>query len=411
MRCASTALLVLAVLSVPTTSDPAIAYFANVRDVQVSQPDHQNYLVVDEEIWDHARSDLADLRLYDGETQVQYVLSEQNGGVSTEEQEAKVLNLGNIAGRTEFDIDATEITEYDRLHLRLDAKDFVVTASVAGANAPGEVPSIELGSSTLYDFTREALGSNSTLRLPSSSFRYLHVKLSAGIHPQQVKGATISNLREKRASWISAGSCAAPEQTGHSTVITCDVPGKMPLNRIQFQVASSQTNFRRTVSVADTKGLQVGGGEISRVRINRAGMLVVSEDLAMSVFGRSSGRLTLTVDNGDNPPLLLTAVQLLSVERRAYFDPQGKATLKLYYGDEKLSPPIYDYARFFHLDESAAQAQLGLGAHNDAYTGRPDARPWSERHQAVLWIAMLLAVVGLAAMAIRGLKQTSSQTL
>jgi hypothetical protein len=143
------------------------------------------------------------------------------------------------------------------------------------------------------------------------------------------------------------------------------------------------------------------------VRINRTGTLVTSEDLAVTLFGAFTSRLTLSVDNGDNPPLALTSVQPQSVERRAYFDPQGKTALRLYYGDEKLSAPIYDYARFFHVDEFAASAQLDPGAHNDAYTGRPDTRPWSERHPAVLWVAMLLAVGVLAAMAIRALMRAA----
>jgi Protein of unknown function (DUF3999) len=406
MRYPSFALVLIAVSVAPTAPEPAVPYFTNVRDVQVSQADRQNYLVVDQEIWSHARPDLADLRLYDGTAQVQYVLSEQEGGVSTEEQEARLINLGSIAGHTEFDIDVGKITEYDRVRLRLDAKDFVVTASVAGTNVLGPGAATSLGSSTLYDFTREALGSNSTLKLPPSSFRYLHVRMSAGIRPQQVQGVTVSNLREKQANWINTGACLTPEQRGRSTVIACDVPEKVPLNRIVFQVASNQVNFRRTVGVVNAKGLQVATGEISQVRINRAGTLVTSEDLAVTVFGALTRRLTLTVDNGDNPPLALTSVQPQSVERRAYFDPHGKTALKLYYGDEKLSAPDYDYARFFHQDEAAAPAQLGAGAHNDAYTGRPDARPWSERHPAVLWAAMLLAIVVLAAMAIRGLKQT-----
>jgi hypothetical protein len=408
MRGFSTAFLVVAAFAATTsTPEPAIPYFTNVREVRISQDDRQNYLVVDEEIWDHARPDLADLRLYDGEAQVQYALSEQTGGVSSEQLEAKILNLGSIAGHTELDIDVGAISEYDRVRLQIDAKDFVATASVAGSNALGQGPTTELGSSTLYDFTREALGSNSTLKSPPSSFRYLHVKLSAGIHPQQVKGATVSNVREKRASWINVGSCTASAQRGRSTVIACDVPAKVPLNRILIDVAPSRVNFRRAVTIADATGAQVGGGEISRVRINRAGMLVTSEELAVSVFSRSSGRLTITVDNGDNPPLEFTRVQPLAVELRFYFDPQGKTSLKLYYGDEKLSAPVYDYARFFHLDDSAAQAKLSPGARNEAYTGRPDARPWSERHQAVLWLAMLLAVAGLAVVAVRGLKQAS----
>ena len=122
--------------------------------------------------------------------------------------------------------------------------------------------------------------------------------------------------------------------------------------------------------------------------------------------GRSSKVICQLLEE-EISPLALTSVQPLSVERRVYFDPQGKVTLRLYYGDEKLSPPIYDYAKFFRLDESAASAQLGPAAHNDAYAGRPDARPWSERHPSVLWVAMLLAVAVLAGMAIRGLVRTA----
>jgi hypothetical protein len=405
MKCASIAFLFLCSFASPL--EPAIPYFTNIRDVQISQPDRQNYLVVDEEIWAHARPDLADLRLYDGQAQVQYALSEQYGGLSTEQQDAKILNLGSIAGHTEFDIDVGAITEYDRVKLRLDAKDFVATASVAGANALGQGPTTELGSSTLYDFTREALGSNTTLKLPPSSFRYLHAKLSSGIRPQQVKAATVSNVHQKQAGWTNVGSCAPPEQKPRSTVITCDLPDKVPLNRIRFQVAPSQVNFCRGVNILDGKGLLVGIGDISRVRIDRAGMLVTSEDLAVNVIAKPTGRLTITIDNGDNPPLHLTTVQPLSVERRIYFDPQGKTSLKLYYGDQKPSAPVYDYARFFHLDESAVPSSLGPGAHNDAYTGRPDERPWSERHPAVLWAAMLLALAALTAVAIRGLKQAT----
>ena len=56
----------------------------------------------------------------------------------------------------------------------------------------------------------------------------------------------------------------------------------------------------------------------------------------VSIRGQNSGQLKVTVDNGDNPPLSISGVELLSVERRVYFDPQGKSLLKLYYGDNKL---------------------------------------------------------------------------
>jgi Protein of unknown function (DUF3999) len=405
----SGALLLLILAFAASAPEPSLTYFSNVRDVNISQPDRQNFFVIDEEIWAHSRVDLGDLRLYDGDTSVQYSLSEQSAGVSSEEVEAKIFNLGSVSGHTEFDLDTDGLATYDRIRLRLDAKDFVVTASITGSNRLGQKPSsdvappTELAPSTLYDFTSEQLGSNFVLKLPPSSFRYLHIKLTGKILPQQVKGAAIFNLREQQASWAKAGSCLSPQQKQHLTVIVCHVPAKVPLNRIAFEVASAQVNFRRTVNVENDKGEQETSGDISRVRVNRAGTLVTSEDLAMNVAG-IVGQIVLTLDNGENPPLAVVSVQPLSLERRIYFDPQGKTSLKLYYGDEKLASPIYDYARFFHLDDSPAQAQLGSGSHNPQYTGRPDERPWSDRHMGILWGVMILAVLALGSLAIRGFR-------
>jgi len=403
MRIAASLLIVFWLAETPARPEPAIPYFTNVREVRVAEADRQNYFIVDEELWNHSRRDLGDLRLYDGDSLVQYAISEQQAGISSEEVEVKIINLGSVSGRTEFDLDAGGLAEYDRVRLRLDARDFVATAVVFGGSAPGKAAAVQLAPSTLYDFSKEQLGSNSLLKLPPSSFRFLHVRLTPGIRPQQVKGATIYNLREQKARWTVAGSCSAPQQKQHQTVIACTIPNRVPAERIRLEVAPAQVNFRRAVSVEDAKGEQIYSGEISRVRVNRGGMLVTDEELSPS-FRVSSDRYILTIDNGENPWLMITAAEPLALERRFYFNPQGKSTLRLYYGDQRLEAPLYDYARFFHEEASLTEAQLGAGAHNPQYAGRPDDRPWSERHMGVLWGAMVVAVLALAALAIRGLR-------
>jgi len=407
MKLAASLFFLFLAAEIANPPEPAIPYFSQVRDVHIVHTDRQNFFIVDEELWSHARPDLRDLRLYDGQTPVQYALSEQRAGITSEEVEAKILNLGSVSGHTEFDLDTESLAEYDRIRLHLDAWDFVATASVSGGSAPGKASKVELPPSTLYDFTKEQLGSNSLLKLPPSSFRYLHIRLSPGIRPQQVRGASISNLREQQASWTKIGSCDAPQPKQRSTEIICNVPARVLLNRILLQVSPTQVNFRRSVSVEDGKGAQIASGEVSRVRVNRAGTLVTNEELAVNVSSRGgddSDHLTVIIDNGDNPALAVVSAEPLSLERRIYFDPQGKSALRLYYGDEKLSAPVYDYARFFHVDASAAEAQLSPGEHNAQYAGRPDDRPWSERHIVILWGAMLVAVLVLAVLALRGLR-------
>ncbi len=41
---------------------------------------------------------------------------------------------------------------------------------------------------------------------------------------------------------------------------------------------------------------------------------------------------------------------------------------------------------------------------NAAYVPRPDDRPWSDQHPALLWVAILAAVIILGAVALRSLK-------
>ena len=105
------------VLAAPRESQPSPSYFTNLRTVTPASG-RQNYIVIDEEIWNHSRKDLADIRLYDPRgTQVPYSSIEQRGGIFSEEQPAKILNLGVIKGHTEFDVAAGEIAEYDPLAL------------------------------------------------------------------------------------------------------------------------------------------------------------------------------------------------------------------------------------------------------------------------------------------------------
>ena len=402
--------LMLGVWTAAANPEPEIQYFKQVREVSIQKPDHQTYVVVDTAIWSHARPDLSDLRLYDGSAQMPYQLVSENASTTAQEVEAKMLNLAQHGDHAEFDLDVSPVTEYNRIHLAIDHHDFVVTASVAGGDTLGGASTLWPSPSTLFDFSRENLGSNSTIALPLWSFRYVHVRLSPGILAKEVKQATVSNIQEKKASWTDAGTCRSDGELKHISVFTCDVPTAIPVDRIQFDIPSDRVNFRRQIMVVNEKGIQLAAGNISRVRINRAGATALSEDLTANVFGDYTGRLTVNVDNGDDSPLPIRQVRPQSVERRLYFEPQGKSSLKLYYGDDNLGAPVYDYAKLFHEDPASTQAQLGNETANAIYTARPDQRPWSEKHKAVLWAAMLMAVAVLGSLAFRGLKSETQKS-
>jgi len=124
---------------------------------------------------------------------------------------------------------------------------------------------------------------------------------------------------------------------------------------------------------------------------------------------RGGKALAVVVANGDDPPLKIRSAHLEQQERRVYFDAPSAASLMLYYGDEKLNRPVYDYAKFFQRQREALPAQLGVEQQNATYAGRPDDRPWSDRHPAVLWIAIIGAVLVLGGLALKSMRTAAAQ--
>jgi hypothetical protein len=355
-------------------------------------------------LWDKGNTSLGDLRLVTSSgAEVPYAIVVKAGSSSTREIEVKVLQLGTVRGATDFVLDVSAIPEYDQVRLRLGALDFIAHAKVEGRDDLTKPPVTLLGTYTLYNFAREMLGSNSTLNLPRSRFRYLHVHIEGAVKPDEVLGASVANIEEQATQWTPLDVNLKVEQIPKTTVLVWDTLADVPVDRIVLLVDPADVNFRRDVQVLAHNDM-VGRGEIHRIRMKRDGREVDSEGLALSLGGVHSPRYKLTIENGDDPPLHILGVQVFSIERRVYFDPHGNSTLRLYYGDDRLTAPLYDYAKLFQEPEDASRAELGPGTHNSAYTGRPDERPWTDKHPAVLWIAMILAVAGLAGVALRGLK-------
>jgi hypothetical protein len=90
------------------------------------------------------------------------------------------------------------------------------------------------------------------------------------------------------------------------------------------------------------------------------GKEVVTDDLALSSCAVKTNQVVIEIDNGDNTPLPVQRAEPQSLERRIYFDPAGKTAIRLYYGDEKLPAPEYDYANFFHKEADAIEPLLEL---------------------------------------------------
>jgi hypothetical protein len=405
-----------ALLAAVIFAGPSIPYFKYQRPVQ-AQPGGQRFLAVDEQTWKNTRRDLGDLRLYSGQQEVPYALIVERGSRENDNKDVRVLQQSVVGGKTQFMIDMTDVAEYDHIALRLAAKNFVAHARVEGQEDLHGTQWALLAESILYDLSKEHLGGNSILRLPLSTYKYLRVTIDGPVKPADILGASSEFRQEQKAVWRDVGGAPTVAEMPMSaargdssrmgrkgTVLTFAVPENVPVNRVTFDIDPAQPNFRRSVQVEGDKDAYIGSGEIDRVHMVRSGQKIDSDDYDVSFSAVGHKEIKVIIDNGDDPPLKIKSARLQQLEHRLYFDAPASGPLTLYYGDEKLDPPVYDYAKLFLLAKDAAPAQLETEQTNAAYTGRPDERPWTEKHPAVLWIAIVAAVLILGAIALRSMK-------
>ena len=395
-------------LAVLFASSPAITYFKYQRPIGAASEGGQHYAVVDETVWQHSLPNLDDLRIYAAGKEIPYARRTMWGSRETEQKTVRVLQPGTLGGKTQFLLDMSGVSEYDRITLTLTTKNYVAHASVEGQDDSHGTKWANLGTTTLFDLTEEKLGHNSTLQLPVSTYKYLRVTVDGLVKPSDVQGGAAGIERAQEAAWRDLSSEPKQTQDGKDTVLTFAVSDNVPVERLMLAIDSAQGNFQRGIEIQSDKESTIGVGEITRIHMQRNGGRIDVERTWLSLSAATHGELRAVIHNGDDAPLKITRARLQQYERRIYFDCDAGTSLAFYYGDQKLDAPVYDYAKLFQSDASAVQVQMSGEEANAGYNGRPDDRPWSERHPAVLWAAILAAVAILGGIAVRSIKSASA---
>jgi len=391
-------------LFVLLATSPAISYFKYERQIGTASATGQHYAVLDETVWPHALPNLDDLRLYSAGKEIPYARRTMWGSRETEQKIVRLLQPGTLGGKTQFILDMSGVSEYDRIILTLKTKNYVAHARVEGQDDSHGKQWANLGTTTLFDLSEEKLGRNSTLQIPVSTYKFLRVTVDGPVKPSDVQGGTAGIERAQEAAWRDLGSEPKQTQEGKDTVLTFAVPENVPVERLMLVIDPAQGNFQRDLEMQSEKGFPTGAGEISRIHMQRNGGRIDVDQTWLSLRATGQGQLRVIIHNGDDAPLRITRARLQQYERRIYFDCDAGASLALYYGDQKLTSPVYEYAKLFQSNVNAEQTQMGAEEANAGYTGRPDDRPWSERHPSVLWAALLAAVAILGGIAVRSLK-------
>lgn len=241
---------------------------------------------MDETLWQHARPDLDDLRIYSAEKEIPYRLTIEQGNSETEQKPCRVLQPGTVSGKTQFLLDMSDVPEYDRIELKFGAKNFVAHAHVEGQDDLHRTKWAVLGTTTLYDLTDEKLGHNYTLQIPVTAYKYLRVTVDSPVKPSDVQSGTAGITRAQKAIWKDLSGEPKQTQQGKDTILTFSVPGNVPVERVILFIDPAQQNFLRGMEVRGDKEGWFGSGEISRIHMQRKGRRLIPNGRRSIFAGR-----------------------------------------------------------------------------------------------------------------------------
>jgi hypothetical protein len=276
---------------------------------------------------------------------------------------------------------------HDSLVLDIPGRNFVGRVVVSGSDDRTSFTTV--GSSRVYDIAGPAGRVRSTLvTFAPSDFRYLRLR-ATGI--SRVVAATVSG-RAQRPTFTPLAGLRTTRDTARTTVVSIDLGyDHMPIDAVRVRAATPR--YDRPVQIA-------AGRAPNRMS--------ATPGRAYQYFGTPSppldagltGRyVTVTIVNGDDPPLRGLRVEILARPRTILVD-GGRRPLRLVYGGRAHAAPQYDFARLPRSALGLARLERGtLGPEQTLHSFRPapDTRSFAAKHGWLVNGALALAALVVAA--------------
>lgn len=369
-------------------------------------------VIVPQDAYAHVQPWLADIRVIDdrGE-EVPFVRFTHEGTRTTKSLPTSLLENSFAPGLyTQLVLDTGSAAPFHNgVNIQSPESDFIEWVQVE-ASDDARAWRIVQERAPIFRFQKESRQGTQLVSYSDNNARYLRVRILDGKQKFFVTGASVVyeavDPPERAAIVVNAAlDSSAP---AGKTVWRIDL-GTAALNikEVQFNVAPAE--FSRTVEITTSEDgkdwFPFASGEIYRFHQEN----IVREQLTVDVPNYTDRRYwRVAILNGNDAPLPGVTPALYMTPRHIIFEQQPGRSYRLLYGQALAKAPAYDLER--RLDakmmDAAAPGQLRGEELNSAWS---DPRPWTEKYDVVLWLALGIAVLLLGYTAIRSLRR-SAQT-
>jgi hypothetical protein len=363
------------------------------------------------EIFQHAQGSLDDLRVIDNDgNQVPFILRLPPGSPIEITRPATVRE--NIFSKGEYsqvvlDI-GPNVAYHNTITFGTAGPDYIVSAEVATSTNDVDWQTV-VAPVQLFRFEQNPSELPQSIRYPESNARYVRLRILGGEQPFTILHPRIE-YREASPEEPAAMSVAfVPDERSRAGMSEWSLDlGSTGAPALDVGFETSEPEFRRRVQIdysSDKVYWATCSGEI--YRLERDGQKFERLSLPVSAVESADRYWRVAVVNGDDRPLEGLQPTLYMAPRRVIFWQEPGKSYLLLYGQFRAPQPVFDLAARTDIKQLASAVLVPLGP-EDLNTAYVPPLPWTERHDSLMWGALILALLILGFTAIRSLSRIPS---
>jgi hypothetical protein len=395
-------------------------------------------LILPPEVYNVAKTDLADLRLINSDgNQIPYVSARDEDLTETVRYSPAILNRSTDAnGNALVTLDFGAVTIKNCIEVETSGDNFRRAVKVEGSIDNIEFFTI-VDRAYIFAVSDKNHHRFSTIDLPDNDYRYIRITVS----PMTIEETKLA-VNEVRAFKVEKKPAQKQTvemmQTGHTedpntrlSNYVYDLKFRwLPIVEIELNVEDA--SFYRCVSVlgrdAATQQVKIDS-EDNRQRFTE--VEVPWNNIASDTIyrytdsaGRKHERLSLPVHSGgsyrylkiivsnyDDQPVTIISASAKMIPYKVIFPPPAGKSAKLYIGCESAGHPQYDLARRLTnpAQVKASPAKLAALIDNPLFGKLQQKLPWTEQHKMLLLSVLVAVVLVLGVFMLKSLKTIKKQ--
>jgi hypothetical protein len=367
-----------------------------------------------------ARGDLADLRVFTiSGTETGYVVQKREGRTEIIPLKAKLYNQSFLPGeQSSVTADFGTKALKNKIKIQTTGTNFRRKVRIEGSD-DGETWGIIRDGAFLFRVQGTATESDgfdkSIVEFPNNDQRYLRITVFRGPEdPEVVEIQDVQASREIKSSPeivpVPVVTSATEEKERFSEIILDLGFPNMPLYEIGLDFSDS--NFFRHLTVEgrnrerraansvarDAKAgertfpepwTRIGSGTVFRFLSNQGR----EESLTLRLSNAHFRYVRIRINNFDDPPLHVTEARVSRLISFVSFPYRKDEKYALYVGNPNAIRPVYDVGHYIKPMKAHGIIRADLGSLTSIFPEK--ALPWSERHQGIIWVALLAMVAAL----------------